>query len=167
MSIDPRDYVVSSDAEISDLDLKTEEFRFQGQRLTDQRAADLAAQTLAGVRRRNLRAGRKSLTGGDAHSPRVQFRVPENIRAEAENRAKSEHLTLSKLARRALERYLAEVPAPHSVGGVSSEAESDEFRVEHPLVPTELREQPLEPSELRVEQPLVRTGPPKRRTGRR
>lgn len=63
--------------------------------------------TLAEVRRRNLVPGRKSLTHGDVHSSRVQFRVAESPRAAAEERATQEGASLSVLAREALEHYLA------------------------------------------------------------
>lgn len=69
-------------------------------------AEQLARQALAEVRRRNLVPGRKSLSGGSVHPPRVQFRVPEAIRERAEQRAAAEGKSLSALAREALERYL-------------------------------------------------------------
>ena len=106
MTIDPRDYVVGPDADISDVDLDTEEFVVRGERLTEERAEELAEQALGEIRRRNLVPGRKSLTGGVVHSPRVQFRVPERILADAERRAAADGVSLSVLARRALEEYL-------------------------------------------------------------
>ncbi len=107
MTTDPKDYVVGPGAIIEDVDLDDEEIYLRdGTRLTEQRAGQIAADTLAEVRRRNLVPGRKSLTGGGVHSPRVQFRVPENIRAQAEQRAAAEGKSLSALARDALEHYL-------------------------------------------------------------
>ena len=53
------------------------------------------------------RGGRPSLTAAGTHSPRVSFRVPEPIL----QRAEVEQVSLSVLARRALERYLDEVAA--------------------------------------------------------
>ena len=47
------------------------------------------------------------MNGDGSHSPRVQFRVPEEIREQAQSRAAAEGISLSALARRALERYLA------------------------------------------------------------
>jgi len=52
--------------------------------------------------------GRPSLSEPGQHSPSVHFRLPENLRVEAERRAREEGTTVSKLARAALERYLAE-----------------------------------------------------------
>ncbi len=62
-------------------------------------AEQIAAETLAEARLRNLIPGRKSLTGGSVHSPRIQFRLPEH-------RAQVEGKSLSVLAREALEHYL-------------------------------------------------------------
>jgi hypothetical protein len=50
--------------------------------------------------------GRPSLSGG-GRSPRVTFRLPEDLRAEAERRAKHEGTTVSALARDAFERFLS------------------------------------------------------------
>lgn len=75
-------------------------------RLTNEVAEQIAEETLAEVRRRNLIPGGKSLSGGAVHSPRVQFRVPEEVRAQAERVAEDEGASLSALARHALEDYV-------------------------------------------------------------
>jgi predicted HicB family RNase H-like nuclease len=107
MGTNPKDYVVGPDAVIDDVDLDDEEIYLRdGTRLTERRAEQITADTLAEIRRRNLIPGRKSLTGGSVHSPRVQFRVPESVRAQAEQRATAEGKSLSALAREALEHYL-------------------------------------------------------------
>jgi len=54
-----------------------------------------------------LRAGRPSLTRPGTHSPILSFRMPEQLRRKAEERAARGGVTLSSLAREALERYLA------------------------------------------------------------
>jgi predicted HicB family RNase H-like nuclease len=105
--IDPKKYIVGPDATIEDVDLETEEITFRGERLTNQRAEEIAQETLAEIRLRNLVPGRKSLSGGTKHSPRVQFRVPDEIREQAEKRAREKGISLSALAREALEQYLA------------------------------------------------------------
>ena len=93
---------------VSDIDLDVEEVHLSdGTRLTEARAEQLAAEVLAEVRRRNLVPGGKSMNGDGSHSPRVQFRVPQEIRERAQSRAAAEGISLSALARRALERYLA------------------------------------------------------------
>ena len=89
-----------------DLDLDVEDFQYQGERLTNERAEQIAEETLAEVRRRNLIPGGKSLSGGSVHSPRVQFRVPEDLRTQAEHVAEDEGVSLSALARHALENYV-------------------------------------------------------------
>ncbi|WP_433426319.1 hypothetical protein ACQP1V_43295 (plasmid) [Microtetraspora malaysiensis] len=54
------------------------------------------------------RGGRPSLTGGNTHSPRVSFRLPEELRELAKARAAAEGKTVSALARDAFERFLRE-----------------------------------------------------------
>ncbi len=89
-----------------DIDLDAEDFQYQRERLTNERAEQIAQQTLAEARRRNLIPGGKSLSGGGVHSPRVQFRVPEELRTQAEQVAEDEGVSLSALARHALEDYV-------------------------------------------------------------
>ena len=90
-----------------DLALDEEEFILKdGRRLTNELADQIADETLAGARRRNLIPGGKSLSGGGVHSPRVQFRVPQDLREQAERVAEDEGVSLSALARHALEDYL-------------------------------------------------------------
>ena len=52
------------------------------------------------------RPGRPSLAGGRAHSPQVTFRLPEQLHREAVDAAEREGVTISALAREALEQYL-------------------------------------------------------------
>ena len=105
--INPREFVIGPNATVSDVDLDVEVVHLSdGTRLTEAKAEQLAAEVLAEVRRRNLVPGGKSLNGDGSHSPRVQFRVPEEIREQAQSRAAAEGISLSALARRALERYL-------------------------------------------------------------
>lgn len=103
----PKNYVVRGDASIDDVDLDDEVVTVNGRRLTEAGAEQLARETLDEARRRNLIPGRKSLTEGSTHSPRVQFRVPEAVATQAQNRARAEGKSLSELAREALLRYLA------------------------------------------------------------
>lgn len=106
--IDPSRHVVSEDDTVEDVDLDTEVVRLRdGRRLTNELAEQLAEETLAEARRRNLVPGGKSLSGGGIHSPRVQFRLPDSLRSAAEKRAAEEGVSLSVLAREALEHYLA------------------------------------------------------------
>lgn len=86
-----------------DVDLTTDDVRdSKGRRITEdyaRRAADYDPAT--------VRPGRRSLTGGDIHSPRVSFRVPADLRDAAEKAAEREGKTVSELARDALQKYLA------------------------------------------------------------
>ncbi|RDI47223.1 CopG family ribbon-helix-helix protein [Nocardia mexicana] len=84
-----------------------EPFVYHGEELTEERAEEIAKASLWEIRRQNLVPGRKSLSGGGKHSPVVQFRVPEELRERLDARAAAEGVTPSKLARIALEQYLA------------------------------------------------------------
>ena len=103
----PDNYVVGADASIEDVDLEDAVLTVKGRRLTEAGAEQLAQHTLTEARHRNLIPGRKSLTGGSTHSPRVQFRVPEAVATQAQDRARAEGKSVSELAREALLRYLA------------------------------------------------------------
>lgn len=106
--IDPADYVVGPDTPINEIDLEQEEFILRdGRRLTDELAAELAREARAEIARRNLVPGRKSLTGGGVHSPAIRVRVPEQLKHDIEQRAEAEGVSISVLARRALQQYLA------------------------------------------------------------
>jgi hypothetical protein len=53
------------------------------------------------------RSGRPSLHGGTGRSPQVAFRLPAQTRARAEALARARGITVSQLAREALEREIA------------------------------------------------------------
>lgn len=85
------------------IDLDAEEvYEPDGTRLTEQKAQDIAAETLTEVRR-----GRPALGRGAVHSPQITFRLTKAARDQAAAQAKAEGRTVSELAREALERYLA------------------------------------------------------------
>jgi hypothetical protein len=106
--IDPRDYVVTADTKVTNIDLDREQIVLRdGRRLTEGLAEELALEAQAEIGRRNLIPGRKSLSGDGQHSPTIRVRVPERLRAAAERRAAAEGVSLSVLTREALERYLA------------------------------------------------------------
>jgi hypothetical protein len=109
MTIDPKDFVVGPDASIEETDLDGEPLiRRGGEVLNEQGAEQLAGEAVSAFRRRGLIPGRKSLSGGKVHSPRVQYRVPEALLREAQERAEREGLpSVHALARKALEEYLA------------------------------------------------------------
>lgn len=69
-----------------DVDLAVEDVRDrQGRRITDEYAERAAEEAL-----RLARPSRPSLGGSGQHSPRVSFRVPEQTRRRAEERAVQE-----------------------------------------------------------------------------
>lgn len=87
-----------------DVDLDVEDVRDrQGRRVTAAYAEQAAAEAL-----RLARPGRPALGAVGQHSPRVSFRVPEQVRRQAEQRAAVEGRSVSEIAREALERYLRE-----------------------------------------------------------
>src|SRR4051812_30299669 len=84
-----------------DVDLDAEDVRLaDGARLTDEKAAEIVDE----VRRR---AGRPSLTGAAAASPRITFRITPSVRDRASKIAAREGKTVSQLAREALEARVA------------------------------------------------------------
>lgn len=90
-----------------DVDLERDDVRLpDGTRLTEQRAAEIAAD----VRRP---AGRPSLTGEATASPRISFRITPSVRDRAAEIAAREGKTISQLAREALEARVA-TPEPRS-----------------------------------------------------
>lgn len=85
-----------------EVDLDVEDVRDrQGRRITTEYAEHAAEEAL-----RLARPGRPPLGTAGQPSPRVSFRVPEQTRRRAEQRAKAEGRSVSELAREALERYL-------------------------------------------------------------
>jgi hypothetical protein len=88
------------------LSTSKEPFIYDGEELTEERAEQMAEESLAEIRRRNLVPGGKSMSGGRKHSPVVQFRVPETMEDALDAQAEREGTTRSKLARKALDEYL-------------------------------------------------------------
>lgn len=82
-----------------DVDLDTEVVLLQsGERLTTERAEAI----IEGAQR-----GRPSLSGRQSRSPAVSFRLDAETLARVQQLAKREHLSVSQLARRALDDFLA------------------------------------------------------------
>lgn len=104
--IDPKAYRVTADAVVTDIDLDREEFIYHGQRLTEERAEEVAAEALRQARVKNLVPGRKSLSRDGSHSPVVQYRIPARLRDQVQQVARREGVTVSKLGRLALEEYV-------------------------------------------------------------
>jgi predicted HicB family RNase H-like nuclease len=96
--IDPKKYVVTDQTKISDIDLEVEEFRHGGKRLTEDDAEVIAE--------RVLRGGRPSLSGKSQHSPQVSLRVSPETRSKLEGIAAARQVTVSEVAREAIEQYV-------------------------------------------------------------
>ncbi len=89
-----------------DVDLEKEDVRdSRGNRITESYVDEAVAHVHAQQERR--RRGRPSLSGGSKHSPTVSFRVPEDVKELAEERAKAEGKTVSQMARDLFLHHLA------------------------------------------------------------
>ncbi len=87
-------------------DLKTK----KGTKLTKQSVERLAKEAeqgydLSRAKRQRVGPGRPSLSEGE--SPRISYRLPPDLFAAAEKRAKAQGRSLSEIAREALRLYLA------------------------------------------------------------
>lgn len=119
--IDPRDYVVPPDAEISTIDLDREEFTLRdGRRLTEELAEQLARQAQDEIRQRNLVPGRKSVRGRSAladHS-RARTRTVTRESRAARSRRGAQPVRAHPRSPRALPRVLTDLTlAPHHLRG--------------------------------------------------
>lgn len=86
-----------------DVDLEHEEVRDRrGRRITSEYVDEAVADVHAKTGR-----GRPSLTGRARSSPQVTFRLPPELREQAEAQAREEGTRVSAVARKALEEYLA------------------------------------------------------------
>lgn len=97
-----------------DVDLEREDVRdAQGRRITEEYVERALSDILdedAPVTPSSVtypRRGRRSLTGSGVHSPRVSFRVSDDLQRRAQAKARREGKTVSVLAREALERYVS------------------------------------------------------------
>ncbi|GAA1275467.1 hypothetical protein GCM10009677_31170 [Sphaerisporangium rubeum] len=107
----PEDIELALDDD-SEIDGDSEEiYDTKGNRITDQYVDAAVADVHRAIAEGRVpvptgRGGRPSLTGDAAHSPRVSFRVPEELRERAKTRAAQEGKTISALAREAFEQFL-------------------------------------------------------------
>jgi predicted HicB family RNase H-like nuclease len=78
-----------------------------GTPITDELVAELAREAEAGYDlTRARRVGRRSLAGGDGKSPRLNVRLTTDLYERASKQAESEGVTLSELAREAINEYV-------------------------------------------------------------
>ena len=108
--IDPSKIHFDEDTIVEVADLEKEEYYVEGERLTEERAEQLAAEMLARVRAKNLRPGGKSLSGDGKHSPVVQVRVSEHTRDKLQAIAKARAMSVSKLSRKVLDEFVEREP---------------------------------------------------------
>lgn len=104
--LDPSRFVVDETTEVVDVDLDEEVVEYAGDRLTEARAESIAQETLAELRRRNLRPGGKSLSGGSRTSPVLQVRVSDELKDTLEREASDRGVGMSKLVRSILQDYV-------------------------------------------------------------
>ena len=97
---DPRfPATLPKDVAVSDIDLDAEPFYVGGKRLTEARAQQLS-DGLAKA------SGRPSLTAPGEHSPRLNFRVPQELKDSLARTAREQGRRESDVAREALGKYL-------------------------------------------------------------
>ena len=92
-----------TDVTVRDIDLDSEEFYVGGERLTEQRASELAER----AERRAEGGGRPSLTAPGTHSPALNLRVSQVTKDELEHLAALMGKRQSDIVREALEEYFA------------------------------------------------------------
>jgi hypothetical protein len=80
-----------------------------GSRLSEDRAAEIAEETIREVYRRQGRPALDGVRTKGTRSPQVAFRVPQRLAKRAEEIAASKGKTVSQLGREALEKYLDEI----------------------------------------------------------
>lgn len=95
---------ITAGEEVSEVDLDHDDFQFQGQRLTEARAAQLAEDHWE--KTANLIPGGKSLSGDQTHSPVVQVRVSVTTRNRLAAIAKTRKMSVSKLSREVLDDFV-------------------------------------------------------------
>lgn len=105
-NLDPSKITFDENTVVQDADLDKEEFYVGGERLTEQRAQQIAAEVLAKASALNLRPGGKSLSGDGKHSPVVQVRVSERTRDKLRAIAQRRGMSVSKLSRRVLDEFV-------------------------------------------------------------
>lgn len=92
------------DVIVTDIDLTDEEFLVGGQRLTDDKAAEIAE-------RLERRSGRPSLSAPGTHSPVLNLRVSQETKQQLTLLAASSGRRQSDIVREALSEYLDRHPA--------------------------------------------------------
>lgn len=88
------------DVEVVEVDLDVADVRYRGEKLTEARAEQVAAEVLART------PGRPSLSGARETSPSLTIRLPKQERARLDVLAAAQGRRTSEVVREALEDYL-------------------------------------------------------------
>ena len=99
MSKFPKDF--GPDVEVEEVDLETADVRYRGAKLTEARAAEVAADVLSRT------PGRPSLSGKREPSPSLTVRLPEQSRSRLDTYARRHGKRASQIVREALDEYLS------------------------------------------------------------
>ena len=99
MSTFPKEF--GPDVEVADVDLDHAEVQFRGEKLTEHRAEQVAAEVLSRT------PGRPSLSGEREPSPSLTIRLPQQSRTELDSYARRHGKRPSQVVREALDEYLA------------------------------------------------------------
>lgn len=106
---DPADYVIGPETTIEDVDLDEAEIYYKGDRLTEERAAELgeqAAHEAREDRQRNPTRDRKSASGGSMPSLSVHARVSGATHEKLEAIAEARGISMSKLTQEVLDDFV-------------------------------------------------------------
>lgn len=112
MNKNPEDYVIKPGATIEDANLDEREIYYEGERLTEARAAELGeiaareAEQSRAARLAALIPGGKSLSGGHQRSPVIQTRVSVTTHSKLKGIAKRRKMSVSKLSRQVLDEFV-------------------------------------------------------------
>ena len=98
MSKYPKDF--GPDVKVEEVDFDTADVRYRGKKLTEVRAAEVAASILSRT------PGRPSLSGASEKSPSLTIRLPKQDRVRLEQVAAKQGRRTSEVVREALDDYL-------------------------------------------------------------
>jgi len=89
------------DIAVTEIDLDTSDVRYRGEKLTEARADEIAADVLSRT------PGRPSLSGKREPSPSLTIRLPQQSRSKLDTFARRHGMRPSQVVRDALDEYLS------------------------------------------------------------
>lgn len=89
------------EVEVSEVDLDQEDVHYRGEKLTEERAEQVAADVLSRT------PGRPSLSGKREPSPSLTVRLPQQARSRLDTYARRHGKRASQVVREALDEYLS------------------------------------------------------------